>query len=107
MPLSVPLPVPATWTSGSDRPTGTLGKWATFRRCRSSPDWSPTSPRFACGWPMFRTHSATVWHVCAELCGLTAIALFNVGDAVGAGCYWRTAVRAADQSADPDIQPLV
>jgi len=46
-------------------------------------------------------------HVCGQLSALTAIALFQQGDPEGARRYWRTALRAADQSGDPALQSLV
>jgi transcriptional regulator with XRE-family HTH domain len=46
-------------------------------------------------------------HVCGQLSALMAIALFDNGDPEGARRYWRTAVRAADQSRDPALQSLV
>jgi transcriptional regulator with XRE-family HTH domain len=46
-------------------------------------------------------------HVCGQLSALMAIALFQNGDPGGARRYWRTAVRAADQSGDPALQSLV
>jgi transcriptional regulator with XRE-family HTH domain len=46
-------------------------------------------------------------HVCGQLSALMAIALFQQGDPTGAHRYWRTAVRAADQSGDPALQSLV
>ena len=46
-------------------------------------------------------------HVCGQLSALMAIALFQNGDPNGARGYWRTAVRAADQSGDPALQALV
>jgi tetratricopeptide (TPR) repeat protein len=46
-------------------------------------------------------------HVCGQLSALMAIVLFGNGDPEGARRYWRTAVRAADQSGDPALQSLV
>jgi transcriptional regulator with XRE-family HTH domain len=46
-------------------------------------------------------------HVCGQLSALTAMALFQQGDPNSARRYWRTAVRAADQSGDPALQSLV
>jgi tetratricopeptide (TPR) repeat protein len=45
--------------------------------------------------------------VCGQLSALTAMALFQQGDPNSARRYWRTAVRAADQSGDLALQSLV
>jgi tetratricopeptide (TPR) repeat protein len=45
--------------------------------------------------------------VCAQLAALTAITLCNLGEPEGARRYWRTAVRAADQSRDHSLQALL
>jgi tetratricopeptide (TPR) repeat protein len=46
-------------------------------------------------------------HVSGQLSALMAIALFQQGDLEGARRYWRTAVRAADQSGDPALRSHV
>ena len=46
-------------------------------------------------------------HVCGKLSALMAIALFQQGDLQGARRYWRTALRAADQSGDPGLRSHV
>ena len=46
-------------------------------------------------------------HVCGQLSALTAIALFQQGDLNGARRYWRTAVRAADESGDSTLRSHV
>lgn len=45
--------------------------------------------------------------VCAQLAALTAITLCNLGEAESARRYWRTALRAADQSHDHALQALL
>jgi transcriptional regulator with XRE-family HTH domain len=45
--------------------------------------------------------------VCGQLAALTAITLCNLGEPEGARRYWRTAVRAADQSGDHVLQALL
>src|SRR5439155_26071017 len=46
-------------------------------------------------------------HVCGQLSALMAIALFDNGDPEGARRYWRTAVRAADESGDATLRSHV
>jgi hypothetical protein len=46
-------------------------------------------------------------HVCGQLSALMAIALFEQGDPTGARRYWRTAVRAADESGDSNLRTHV
>ena len=46
-------------------------------------------------------------HVCGQLSALMAIALFDNGDAESARRYWRTAVRAADESGDATLRSHV
>jgi transcriptional regulator with XRE-family HTH domain len=46
-------------------------------------------------------------HVSGQLSALMAIVLFGNGDPEGSRRYWRTAMRAADQSGDPALQSLV
>jgi transcriptional regulator with XRE-family HTH domain len=46
-------------------------------------------------------------HVCGQLSALMAIALFDIGDPEGARRYWRTAVRAADESGDANLRSHV
>src|SRR5229473_7762394 len=43
-------------------------------------------------------------HVCGQLSALMAIILFDNGDPEGAHRYWRTAVRAADESGDATLR---
>jgi transcriptional regulator with XRE-family HTH domain len=45
--------------------------------------------------------------VCGQLAALTAITLCNLGERDSARRYWRTAVRAADQSGDHALQALL
>jgi transcriptional regulator with XRE-family HTH domain len=45
--------------------------------------------------------------VCGQFAALAAIALLGVGDPGSARRYWRTAIRAADQSADRHLQALL
>ena len=45
--------------------------------------------------------------VCAQLSVLTASTLLNAGEARNAGRYWRTALRLADDTNDPDFQALI
>jgi transcriptional regulator with XRE-family HTH domain len=45
--------------------------------------------------------------VCAQLSVLTAGTLLNAGDARNAGRYWRTALRLADGTNDPDFRALI
>jgi tetratricopeptide (TPR) repeat protein len=46
-------------------------------------------------------------HVCGQLSALMAIVLFDNGDPGGAHRYWRTAVRAADESGDAALRSHV
>jgi tetratricopeptide (TPR) repeat protein len=46
-------------------------------------------------------------HVCGQLSALMAIVLFDNGDPEGARRYWRTAVRAADESGDATLRSHV
>jgi transcriptional regulator with XRE-family HTH domain len=46
-------------------------------------------------------------HVCGQFSALMAIALFEQGDPAGARRYWRTAVRAADESHDLNLRSHV
>jgi hypothetical protein len=45
--------------------------------------------------------------VCGEFAAMAAVVLHQLGDLGSAHRYWRTAVRAADQSGDPDLQSLL
>jgi transcriptional regulator with XRE-family HTH domain len=45
--------------------------------------------------------------VCGQFAALAAIALLGIGDPGGARRFWRTAVRAADQSGDARLRSLV
>jgi hypothetical protein len=45
--------------------------------------------------------------VCGQFAALAAIALLGVGDPGSARRYWRTAIRAADQSGDHHLQALL
>lgn len=46
-------------------------------------------------------------HVCGQLSALAAIGFVNLGEQGAARRYWRTSVRAADQSGDPALQAWV
>ena len=45
--------------------------------------------------------------VCGQFAAMTAVVLLGVGDPGSARRYWRTAIRAADQSGDPDLRSLL
>jgi hypothetical protein len=45
--------------------------------------------------------------ICGQFAALAAIALLGVGDPGSARRYWRTAIRAADQSGDQHLQALL
>jgi Helix-turn-helix domain len=46
-------------------------------------------------------------HACSQLSALVAIALLNLDEALSSRRYWRTAIRAADQTPDQPLQALI
>jgi hypothetical protein len=45
--------------------------------------------------------------VCGQFAAMAAVVLLQLGDPGSARRYWRTAIRAADQSGDPDLRSLL